>query len=176
MPPLVSSVNRYNCRFVSTSSAAPFTKPAAHSGPLKNYGAWLPNCVPLADWVSLVFRCIRPQFTAPLDIVVHASTQPEPFGRAIAEAMACARPVIVSAAGGAVELFTPDHDAIGVVPGDPDALAAAIARLAADPALRQRLGENARQTAVERFDRDRLGPQLMAIYQRILKRRAGSSD
>ena len=111
-----------------------------------------------------------PVFRA-LDIVVHASTQPEPFGRTIAEGMACARPVIVSAAGGAVELFTPDHDAIGIPPGDPAALAAAIARLAADPSLRQRLGEHGRQTAVERFNRDRLGPQLMAIYQRILERR-----
>ena len=36
-----------------------------------------------------------------LDIVVHASTQPEPFGLAIAEGMACGKPVIVSAAGGA---------------------------------------------------------------------------
>lgn len=100
-----------------------------------------------------------------LDIVVHASTQPEPFGRTIAEAMACARPVIVSAAGGAVELFTPDHDALGVPPGDAVALAAAIARLAADPILRQRLGDQARQTAVARFNRDRLGPQLLKIYR-----------
>ena len=38
------------------------------------------------------------------DIVVHASTQPEPFGLVIVEAMACGRPVIVSRAGGAAEL------------------------------------------------------------------------
>lgn len=104
-----------------------------------------------------------------LDIVVHASTQPEPFGRTIAEAMACGRPVIVSAAGGAVELFTPEHDAIGIPPGDSAALAAAIARLAADSALRHRLGIQARQTALERFNRDRLGPQLLDIYRRLLK-------
>ena len=35
-----------------------------------------------------------------LDIVVHASVEPEPFGLVIAEAMACGRPVVVSRAGG----------------------------------------------------------------------------
>ena len=119
--------------------------------------------VPFEENMPAVYRA--------LDIVVHASTQPEPFGRTIAEAMACARPVIVSAAGGAVELFTPEHDAIGVPPGDPAALAAAIARLATDPSLRQRLAEQARRTAVERFHRDRLGRQLMVIYRRILDSR-----
>ena len=34
-----------------------------------------------------------------LDIVVHASTSPEPFGRVIAEAMACGKPVIMSGSG-----------------------------------------------------------------------------
>ena len=39
-----------------------------------------------------------------LDIVVHASVEPEPFGLVIAEAMACGRPLIVSRAGGAAEI------------------------------------------------------------------------
>src|SRR5262249_20746176 len=42
-----------------------------------------------------------------LDIVVHASTRPEPFGLVIAEAMACGRPIIVSDAGGAREVVNP---------------------------------------------------------------------
>ena len=82
-----------------------------------------------------------------LDVVVHASTRPEPFGLTIAEAMACGKPVVVAAAGGAAELFTPGHDGLGHPPGDVVGLADAIARLAADPALRARLGANARRTA-----------------------------
>ena len=39
-----------------------------------------------------------------LDVVVHASTEPEPFGLVIAEAMATGRPVIISYSGGAEEL------------------------------------------------------------------------
>jgi glycosyltransferase involved in cell wall biosynthesis len=100
-----------------------------------------------------------------LDVVVHASTAPEPFGRTIIEAMACGRAVIVSAAGGASELIHDGIDALAVAPGDVTGLAAAIARLANDPELRQRLGAAARKTAVRRFDRRRLGPELLAIYR-----------
>jgi len=81
-----------------------------------------------------------------LDIVVHVSTQPEPFGLAIIEAMACGKPVIVSQAGGAAELFTHNYDAVGVPPGEPAALASAIEPLLDHPNQRQSLSEHARQT------------------------------
>ncbi len=87
------------------------------------------------------------------------------MGRTIAEAMACGRAVIVSNAGGAAELFTHNHDAVGVPPGDADALAAAIRELADDPARRDRLDAAARRTAVERFARERLGPQVLDAYR-----------
>ena len=53
-----------------------------------------------------------------LDVVVHASTQPEPFGLVIAEGMACGRAVIVSRAGGAVELVEEGVTALTHAPGD----------------------------------------------------------
>jgi glycosyltransferase involved in cell wall biosynthesis len=104
-----------------------------------------------------------------LDIVVHASVRPEPFGLTIAEAMSCGKAVVVAAAGGAQELYTPDHDGVGHAPGDTTGLASGIARLATDPALRARLGANARRTAVERFSRERFGREMGAIYQEIPK-------
>jgi glycosyltransferase involved in cell wall biosynthesis len=104
-----------------------------------------------------------------LDIVIHASTQPEPFGRTIVEAMACAKPVIVAQAGGAAELFTHDYDAVGVPPGDARTLATAIHRLVQDGDCRSRLAANARRTAVQRFARNRLGPEILKIYQRLLR-------
>ncbi len=102
-----------------------------------------------------------------LDIVVHASTQPEPFGRTIVEAMACEKAVIVANAGGAAELFTHQQDAIGVPPGDPVALAAAILDLIDNPAKRVMMGKAGRITAIERFNRDRLGSDLMLLYKNI---------
>jgi glycosyltransferase involved in cell wall biosynthesis len=103
-----------------------------------------------------------------LDVVVHASTRPEPFGLTIAEAMACGCAIVVSTAGGAIELFTPGRDAIGTMPGDAGQLAAALRSLATDSELRQRLGAAALVTAQTRFRRDRLGPQLLAAYRQFL--------
>ncbi|MEH1847911.1 MAG: glycosyltransferase family 4 protein [Nostoc sp.] len=100
-----------------------------------------------------------------LDIVVHASTQPEPFGLAIIEAMACGKPVIVSQAGGATELFTHNYDAIGVLPGEPIALAAAILDLLKKPEKRQIISANARLTAIERFSHEHLYQQILAVYK-----------
>jgi glycosyltransferase involved in cell wall biosynthesis len=105
-----------------------------------------------------------------LDVVVHASTQPEPFGLAIAEAMACGRAVVVARAGGAAELFTDDHDAVGVRPGDADELAGVLASLVEDPLRRRWLGMNARTTAQRRFARARLGPEVLAAYRHFGER------
>jgi glycosyltransferase involved in cell wall biosynthesis len=102
-----------------------------------------------------------------LDVVVHASTRPEPFGRTIAEAMACGKPVVLAQEGGAAELGVNDVDALAVKPRDAEALADAILALVGDPARRARLGKEARATATRRFARERLGPEVLAAYRRI---------
>jgi glycosyltransferase involved in cell wall biosynthesis len=102
-----------------------------------------------------------------LDIVVHASTAPEPFGLTVAEAMATGRAVVVSALGGVTELFKDGHDAIGFEAGNAQALACVIEQLAADPPLRARLGAAARESARERFGLTRFGRELAAHYQRV---------
>ncbi|MGH7178114.1 MAG: glycosyltransferase, partial [Tepidisphaeraceae bacterium] len=94
-----------------------------------------------------------------------ASTRPEPFGRTIAEAMACGRAVIVSAAGGAVELFEDGVSAVGVRPGDAVGLAEQIAALARDRDRRTGLGQRARDTAVKRFDRATMGRSIFRLYR-----------
>jgi glycosyltransferase involved in cell wall biosynthesis len=53
-----------------------------------------------------------------LDVVVHASTEPEPFGLVIAEAMACGRAVITTGYGGAAELISAGRDALVAETGD----------------------------------------------------------
>jgi glycosyltransferase involved in cell wall biosynthesis len=100
-----------------------------------------------------------------LDVVVHASTDPEPFGLVIAEAMACDRPVVTSAAGGARELIEPGVNALVHAPGDVDGLARAIETLAANPTLRAQLGKAGRATAERSFTRRRLVNDLTPIYE-----------
>ena len=68
-----------------------------------------------------------------MDMIVHTSIAPEPFGRVIVEAMLARRPIIAAAAGGALEIITDGVDGVLVSPGDASALAAAVNRLRADP-------------------------------------------
>jgi glycosyltransferase involved in cell wall biosynthesis len=100
-----------------------------------------------------------------LDVVVHASTTPEPFGLVIAEAMACGRAVVTSGAGGSAELVRDGYDAMTHEPGDPASLAQAIDGLSTDAALRERIAAAARAAAVERFDARRLGAEFAALYE-----------
>ncbi|HWX56837.1 MAG TPA: glycosyltransferase family 4 protein [Verrucomicrobiae bacterium] len=102
-----------------------------------------------------------------LDIVVHASTRPEPFGRVIVEAMACAKPAITTGAGGAAELVTCGQDALTFRMGDPADLAERIGELARNAALWRQLGAAGRKTVLEKFDRRRLGRQLADVYERL---------
>src|SRR3989454_3123043 len=102
-----------------------------------------------------------------LDIVVHASTRPEPFGLVIVEAMACGRAVIVSNSGGASELVHDRVNALTHEPGDAEALAARIQELAGSPRLRAQLGKAARRTAEERFSRTRFAGEFARIYRRL---------
>jgi glycosyltransferase involved in cell wall biosynthesis len=100
-----------------------------------------------------------------LDIVVHASTEAEPFGLVIAEAMACGRSVITTGHGGAAELVVTEHDAVVVPPGNSQALAEAIERLAGDRTLRDAIGERARESAVDRFDPEKMASAAADVFE-----------
>lgn len=121
----------------------------------------------LADRAGLIpFQAEPASIYRALDVVVHASTEPEPFGRTIVEAMACGRPVIVSRGGGSVELFTEDYDAVSFNPGEARSLADAVESLSTDPMRRLRMAEAARLSAVDRFSRPRLGNAILSLYDR----------
>src|SRR5207247_1686262 len=99
-----------------------------------------------------------------LDIVVHASVEPEPFGLVIAEAMACGRPVVVARAGGAAEIA--QGGALFHTPGDAGDLAARLSELIGDSALRRSLGIAGRDAAVRLFARRHLSDTLIPIYEK----------
>ena len=99
-----------------------------------------------------------------LDVIVHASIRPEPFGRVIIEGMACGKAVIAVSGGGSAELFVDNETALGIPAGDPEALAQAMLRLISDESLRARLGRFGRESAVSRFDRSHLGDRWAARY------------
>jgi glycosyltransferase involved in cell wall biosynthesis len=103
-----------------------------------------------------------------LDIVVHASTQPEPFGLAVAEAMACGKPVVASNAGGVSEIIADNETALSHAPGDAMALADRILKLARDPQYRRDLGDAARLRAERSFERRRLAAEIFFVYDSFM--------
>ena len=120
------------------------------------------DCVGFTGFVDDVAAAIRS-----LDIVVHASTEPEPFGLAIIEAMSCGRPVIASAAGGAAEIAQIAGGVLMHPPGDSAALARCIERLVCDPSERASLGAAGRASAEKSFRRSRLADQIVPIFERV---------
>lgn len=80
------------------------------------------------------------------DIYVHAALE-ETFGLSVAEALACATPVIAASSGGVLEIVEHGHTALVVPPRDHVGLAASIARLLGDASLRASLGAAAAASA-----------------------------
>jgi glycosyltransferase involved in cell wall biosynthesis len=103
-----------------------------------------------------------------LDVVVHASVDPEPFGLVIAEAMACGRPVVSSGAGGARELVQPGVNALVHMPGHAQSLARSIETAVMNAALRSELAKAGRLTAERSFTRRRLANELAPIYNGLV--------
>ncbi len=104
---------------------------------------------------------------AELDVLVHASTTPEPFGQVVLEGMAAGLPVVAAAAGGRAEIVTDGVDGLLVAPGDAAALAAALTRLAADPQLRERLGAAGRRTSL-RYAPPVVAAGVREVYARLV--------
>ena len=97
------------------------------------------------------------------DVVVQASRN-EGFGLSVAEASLFARPVVASRVGGIPEVVTDGETGVLVPPEDPDALAAALDRVLADPALRERLGRAAAARVEREFDLGRVAERFMALH------------
>lgn len=102
----------------------------------------------------LGFRDDVPNLMKAVDIVIHASIAPEPFGRVIVEGMLAEKPVIATAAGGAMEIIRDGETGILVPPDDAPALSQALRRLLEDPAFAQAMGRKAREAAASRFSLD----------------------
>jgi len=100
-----------------------------------------------------------------LDVVVHCSTEPEPFGMVIIEGMSCGKAVIVSRAGGAAEIIEDGVDALCHTPGDAEELAAQIERLVRDEDLRLRLGAAGRRKVEARYARSLLQREITSLYE-----------
>jgi len=103
------------------------------------------------------------------DTFVMPSTVPEGYGMVLLEAMAAGVPLITTNAGGPLDIIGDSECGLFVPPGDEQALAAAICRLAADEEMRARF-RRAGRTRVETISSPRIvAERVQAVYRGLLR-------
>lgn len=128
------------------------------------------QCESLGIADQIEFRGFRDDVEAELaelDILVHCSTSPEPFGQVVVEGMAAQLPVIAADEGGPAEIIQDEVDGLLVPARRPDLLARALVRLAGDENLRRRLGAAA-ATSCRRFTPGAAADRTFAVYRQVL--------
>jgi glycosyltransferase involved in cell wall biosynthesis len=102
------------------------------------------------------------------DILVHCPSQPEPFGRVVAEGMLAAKPVIASSSGGILEIIENYVTGILIPPKDSLSIAAAIKFLLENPAEAKIIGERGRKEVRRRFSVIKHINNVKAVYSKAL--------
>jgi len=121
------------------------------------------------SWHSRIPSQEMPAALADLDTVVLPSLTRhnwmEQFGRVLIEAMSCGTPVVGSDSGEIPHVI--DSAGLVVPEGDPSALAQALARLRANPALRAELGQLGRSRVLAQYTQERIASETVAFYRQI---------
>jgi len=124
----------------------------------------------LADAVAFSgHRSDIPEIMKGADVIVCASSQPEPFGRVIIESMAVGTPVIATDAGGARDIITDGVNGLLVPLRDSRALAQAMLRLSRDKGLAARLCQQAEKSVAENYTVRNHVDRVCAIYRGVLE-------
>lgn len=109
------------------------------------------------------------------DVVVHASTKPEPFGRTFLEGMALGKAVIASNEGGPLDVISHGLDGLLIQPRDPLVLAHAVVGILKDRQLMSKLGYNAAAKAAS-YSIESHASQIAAVLCDVLKLRLESQN
>jgi glycosyltransferase involved in cell wall biosynthesis len=134
-------------------------------GPLENEVAEWAATRPSVEMTGTVSGDQCAKIISHARAVLLPSIWEETFGLVAVEAMAAGVPPIAAAHGSFTELITPRVDGVLFSPGDPAALAAAIADVEKDPELYAIYGDQARKTYERRFDPQRSMEELINIYR-----------
>jgi glycosyltransferase involved in cell wall biosynthesis len=123
----------------------------------------------IADRVAFTGHCDRTsEVYRALDIVVHASVAPEPFGMVLAEAMSTGTAIVTTAYGGAAELCSDGENCLVCRPGDSASMSRAIVDLCVNVELRRRLAEAGLARAPEWFSPERAAAAMIHVYLRAI--------
>lgn len=105
-----------------------------------------------------------------MDVVLHASIQPEPFGIVLLEAMALGRPVVAARAGGPTDIVVPGVSGELFTPGNAVELAECVSRLLDSAELRLKLGSAGRARMQQVFTAKANIDRLHRLYEELLDR------
>jgi L-malate glycosyltransferase len=108
-----------------------------------------------------------PRYHNMIDVFVNVSLQ-ESFGVAVIEAMACEKPVVVTAVGGLKEVTEENISGLFVPPADVEKTANAIASLLNDPGKAKRMGIAGRENVLGRYDWKKNLDHIEKLYARFL--------
>jgi len=123
----------------------------------------------LADQVVFSgFRMDVPVVMSALDVLVLASTSPEPFGRVLIEAMAAGKPVVATDAGAAREIIEDGVQGLLVPPGEAQAMARAIIHLLTHRDAAILMGQKGQETVRERFGMQQYRDNVQSVYRDVL--------
>jgi len=109
------------------------------------------------------------------DLFVMSSVT-EGLGTSLLDAMACARPIVATRAGGIPEIVEDGVNGLLVPPRDAASLAAAIVRALKDESLRTRMGDAGYARVRERFTVDRMVSETAAVYKRLRAHQGSTLD
>jgi len=115
------------------------------------------------------FRQDVPRLISLMDVLVHASVAPEPFGRVLIEGMAARTLVVGTRAGAVPEIIEHGQTGLLVTPGDAQAMAAGVEYALDRSAEMERIRERARQVVERRFTAARYVRGIERVYEAILQ-------
>lgn len=114
------------------------------------------------------YRANVADYVAALELLIHASILPEPFGRVLLEGMALRKPLVASRGGAVPEIVDDGVTGLLFEPGDPQALANMILRLLASPTELRTMGEAGYNRLRTQFGIDLNAARTMAVYEEFL--------
>jgi len=120
---------------------------------------------------NIIFTGLRndvPRLMTALDVVVHASSEPEPFGLVVIEGMALGKPLVATSAGGVLDIIEDGVNGLLIPCKDSQAMGRAIIKILSDRNKAQQIGNAARQRVIEKFTVDQQVTHVQNVYDFLL--------
>lgn len=115
------------------------------------------------------FREDMPALMNMMEVVVHASIQPEPFGMVLIEGMAMGKPIVATKAGGPLDIVDNGESGFLADIGDYVEMGKKITVLLKNPALSKNMGNKAKEKVMNYFCKEKHARAVEDIYENLIR-------